>query len=68
MRERGYRIVALDEALRDPAYARPDGYTGAYGPSWIHRWAMAAGAPGLAYAGEPRTPPWVLALAGVESE
>ena len=68
VRKRGYRIIGLEEALRDPAYARPDGYTGAYGPSWIHRWAMAEKKPALAYAGEPRTPQWVMELAGVESE
>jgi len=68
VRERGYRIVSLERALRDPAYARPDGYTGAFGPSWVHRWAMAEKKPGLRYAGEPRTPAWVMELAGVDSE
>lgn len=65
---RGYRFVTLDEALRDPAYARSDGYTGRYGPSWLHRWAMADGRPKDFYAGEPTVPGWVLQLAGVESE
>ena len=68
VRERGYRIVTLEEALRDPAYEREDGYTGAYGPSWIHRWAMAEKRPKAFYAGEPATPQWVLDLAGVASE
>ena len=68
VRARGYRIIALEEALRDPAYEREDGYTGAYGPSWIHRWAMAEKKPGLTYGGEPRTPQWVLDLADVDSE
>ncbi len=65
---RGYRFVTLDEAMRDPAYAREDGYRGRYGPSWLHRWAMAEKKPKEFYSGEPVVPPWVLALAGVESE
>jgi peptidoglycan/xylan/chitin deacetylase (PgdA/CDA1 family) len=65
---RGYRFIALDEAMRDPAYAREDGYRGRYGPSWLHRWAMAEKRPKEFYAGEPTVPKWVLDLAGVESE
>jgi peptidoglycan/xylan/chitin deacetylase (PgdA/CDA1 family) len=65
---RGYEFVTLEQALQHPAYARPDGYTGAYGPSWIHRWAIAEQRPRAFFAGEPETPPWVMALAGVESE
>ncbi|MDQ3230131.1 MAG: polysaccharide deacetylase family protein [Pseudomonadota bacterium] len=68
VRRRGYRTVSLDEAMRDPAYARVDGYTGRFGPSWLHRWAMAEDKPKAFYAGEPVVPKWVLALAGVESE
>ena len=65
---RKYRVVALEDVLADPAYQRPDGYTGAYGPSWIHRWAIADGKPRDFFAGEPETPRWVMQLAGVESE
>jgi len=65
---RGYRFITLDEAMRDPAYAREDGYRGQYGPSWLHRWAMAEGKPKDFYAGEPVVPKWVLELAGVDSE
>lgn len=68
IRGRGYRFVTLEEAMRDPAYAREDGYTGRYGPSWLHRWAMAEGKSKAFYAGEPEVPRWVLGLAGVESE
>jgi len=68
IQRRGYRFVALDEAMRDPAYARPDGYHGRYGPSWLHRWAMADKKPKTFYAGEPEVPRWVLDLAGVDSE
>jgi peptidoglycan/xylan/chitin deacetylase (PgdA/CDA1 family) len=65
---RGYRFVTLDEAMRDPAYARPDGYHGRFGPSWLHRWAMAEHRPKTFYAGEPEVPKWVMDLAGVDSE
>jgi len=65
---RGYRFVTLDEAMRDPAYARPDGYHGRFGPSWLHRWAMAEHRPKDFYAGEPEVPKWVLDLAGVDGE
>jgi peptidoglycan-N-acetylglucosamine deacetylase len=39
LERRGYHFVALEQALRDPAYASPDGYVGPYGPSWLRRWA-----------------------------
>lgn len=68
VRRRGYRTITLDEATADPAYAREDGYSGRYGPSWLHRWAMAERRPKDFYAGEPVVPQWVLDLAGVESE
>lgn len=67
-RRRGYRFITLDEAMQDPAYRRPDGYTGRYGVSWLHRWAMAEHRPKDFYAGEPVVPRWVMDLAGVESE
>lgn len=66
---RGYRIVTLEEALRDPAYVRGEaGYDGRWGPSWLHRWAMAERKPREFYAGEPMVPRWVLDLAGAASE
>lgn len=68
IQRRGYRFVTLEDAMRDPAYLREDGYHGRYGPSWLHRWAMAEQKPKDFYAGEPVVPPWVLALAGVDSE
>jgi peptidoglycan/xylan/chitin deacetylase (PgdA/CDA1 family) len=68
MQRRGYRVVSLEEAVRDPAYARKDGYYGPYGLSWLHRWAEAEGKPRSFYFGDPRVPRWVLALAGVASE
>lgn len=68
VRERGYRTVSLAEAMQDPAYARADAYTGAWGPSWLHRWAIGEKKPREFFAGEPETPKWVLDLAGVEGE
>lgn len=67
-RRRGYRFVSLEEALRDPAYSHADGYEGRYGPSWLHRWAMAEKKPKEFYAGEPVVPKWVMDLADVDSE
>ena len=68
IKRRGYRFVTLDDAMRDPAYAREDGYHGRYGPSWLHRWAMAEKKPKAFYDGEPVVPKWVMDLAGVDSE
>lgn len=66
---KGYRFTTLDEALLDPAYERhEEGYDGPWGPSWLHRWAMAEGKARDFFAGEPETPRWVLDLAGVASE
>jgi peptidoglycan/xylan/chitin deacetylase (PgdA/CDA1 family) len=64
-RARGYRFVTLDEATSDPAYRLDDRYTGALGTSWIFRWARTQGRPETFYFGEPRTPRWVIDLAGV---
>lgn len=68
IKRRGYRFVTLEDAMRDPAYAREDGYHGRYGPSWLHRWAMAEKRPKTFYEGEPVVPKWVMDLAGVDSE
>ena len=60
--------ITLEAAMSDPAYKRADAYSGQWGPSWIHRWAMAEKAAEGILRGEPKVPQWVLALAGVESE
>jgi peptidoglycan/xylan/chitin deacetylase (PgdA/CDA1 family) len=66
---RGYRVVPLEEAMRDPAYARGEGgYTGRGGISWLHRWALAGKRPPEFFAGEPVVPRWVLDLAGIADE
>ncbi|HET9629442.1 MAG TPA: polysaccharide deacetylase family protein [Novosphingobium sp.] len=46
--ERHLRVVSLDEAIRDPAYATPDGYVGPDGIEWLERWSRTLG----------RTLPW----------
>lgn len=65
---RGYRFITLEQALRDPAYQHAEGYTGAGGISWIHRWAKAERRPAGFYAGEPEVPAWVMTLAGLDAE
>ena len=64
----GWRFVPLDAALSHPAYQRPDRYRGRFGPSWIHRWALAEGKGRQFFGEEPRVPAEVLLLAGVDSE
>jgi peptidoglycan-N-acetylglucosamine deacetylase len=56
-RARGYSFISLEEALKDPAYALPDEYTGTGGFSWIHRWAMAKKLKFKTY--EEEAPDWV---------
>ena len=59
LRVRGYRFVTLPVALEDAAYATPDRYVGDNGPSWLHRWSVAKGAPPR-LRDEPDPPAWVL--------
>lgn len=68
IKRRGYTFVTLDETLKDPAYALPDGYLGGGGISWIHRWAIALGGKGAILPGEPPCPAWVMEAASVDSE
>ena len=68
MKRRGYRFITLEEALKDKAYALPDTFTGAAGLTWLHRWAITRGVSKNFFQGEPRTPDFVLKLAGVASE
>jgi CubicO group peptidase (beta-lactamase class C family)/peptidoglycan/xylan/chitin deacetylase (PgdA/CDA1 family) len=37
LRARDVELVSLEQALTDPAYARPDGYVGGKGLSWLYR-------------------------------
>ncbi|CCD29088.1 Putative Polysaccharide deacetylase [Candidatus Glomeribacter gigasporarum BEG34] len=59
MAQRGYRFVSLDEALRDAAYASPDGYIGKFGPSWLRRWADGLGKK-LSVRGQPDPELWIM--------
>jgi len=43
MKDRGYTFVTIDEAMEDPAYARPDSYDGFVGVTWLYRWAAEMG-------------------------
>jgi peptidoglycan/xylan/chitin deacetylase (PgdA/CDA1 family) len=54
---RGYRLVSLDEALKDPVYAMPETWVKANGVSWLHRWTLGAGRP---VKWEPEPPEWVV--------
>jgi peptidoglycan/xylan/chitin deacetylase (PgdA/CDA1 family) len=44
MRKRGYSFVTLEEAMNDPAYQRPDNFTGP-GGSWLEHLGDAMGKP-----------------------
>jgi DUF1680 family protein/peptidoglycan/xylan/chitin deacetylase (PgdA/CDA1 family) len=59
--QRGYRFVTLGEAMKDTAYATPDGFVGTYGPSWLHRWRVAKKLPPR-MKDEPDPPQWVVDL------
>ena len=56
MEKRGYRYATLEETLRDPAYALPDDYVGAWGISWLHHWETTAGKP---RSPSPDPPTWI---------
>jgi len=59
LRRRGYSFIALDEALKDPAYKLPDAQS-KRGLSWLHRWMLAKGLP---MKEEPLQPDWITKLA-----
>lgn len=56
LERRGYAFVALEDALENPAYARPDTYVGPRGLSWLQRWALEDG---IDVPDEPREADWV---------
>lgn len=61
MRRRGYRVVTLEEALRDEAYSLPDTYAGRAGVSWLYRWAVSKGVK-IDWSKEPEPPAFVREL------
>ena len=66
-KNRSYKFINLDEALKDEAYRLPDEFTGRGGISWVHRWAIAKGK-GNILPNEPRVPKFVMEAAGLKSE
>jgi hypothetical protein len=68
IKRHNYRFVSLDWALEDLAYLSPDTYNKTGGISWLDRWALSTGRKGEFFKDEPRTPEYILHLAGVDSE
>ncbi|MFV0388573.1 MAG: polysaccharide deacetylase family protein [Pyrinomonadaceae bacterium] len=66
-RKRNYQFITLGEALKDPAFKKPDTFTRRAGISWLHRWALDLGKDSLV-PNEPLVPAFVMKLAGVDSE
>jgi peptidoglycan/xylan/chitin deacetylase (PgdA/CDA1 family) len=56
---RGYRWVALADAVADEAYRSPDAFVGNGGITWLHRWALTRGGKELIVPDEPTVPEWV---------
>jgi peptidoglycan/xylan/chitin deacetylase (PgdA/CDA1 family) len=61
LKQRGYRFISLDDALRDSAYASPTGLSGHEGESWLENWSRQAG---LRPPGQPPVPDFVTRWAG----
>jgi peptidoglycan/xylan/chitin deacetylase (PgdA/CDA1 family) len=55
LKRRGYRVIPLEEALRDEAYRLPDTYAGRAGVSWLYRWAVSGKVP-IDWKREPEPP------------
>jgi hypothetical protein len=68
IKSRGYMFVSLEEALKDEAYKTKDTFVKNNGISWIDRWALTAGKTKEFFTGEPRTPKYIMDIAGVDSE
>ena len=68
LRSRGYKFVTLGVALTDKAYTSRDTFTGPGGISWLDRWALTRNVPPGFFKMEPKTPAFVMKLAGVETE
>jgi peptidoglycan/xylan/chitin deacetylase (PgdA/CDA1 family) len=54
---RGYGFISLEEAVADEVYSSPDTWTGPWGISWVHHWALTAG---KERAPSPDPPAWVM--------
>lgn len=56
LKRRGYSFNTMEEALKDRAYSEPTNYTGAWGISWIERWAIDKH---VNISGDPVLPPYM---------
>jgi peptidoglycan/xylan/chitin deacetylase (PgdA/CDA1 family) len=57
LRKRGYRFIALQDALSDPVYSLPDTYVGEEGTGWLDHWSISQG---KIPQGAPVFPQWVI--------
>jgi peptidoglycan/xylan/chitin deacetylase (PgdA/CDA1 family) len=57
IRKRGYSFITVEEAMKDPAYQRPDTFV-SNGGSWLERSALALGKP-IPDGMEKRVPQWI---------
>ncbi len=67
LKNRGYKFVSLEDALKDEAYKLPDNFVKRAGISWLHRWALDKGKENI-LPDEPKVPDFVLKVSGFESE
>jgi peptidoglycan/xylan/chitin deacetylase (PgdA/CDA1 family) len=67
LKKRGYKFIALEDALKDEAYKLPDNFVKRNGISWLHRWTLDKGREFIV-PDEPKVPEFVLKTAGVDSE
>ena len=68
MIKRGYKFIALKDALEDKAYNSEDNFFGAGGISWLHRWALTKGLNKEIFKTDLPAPEFVMKYAGIESE
>jgi peptidoglycan/xylan/chitin deacetylase (PgdA/CDA1 family) len=61
-RQNGYSFVSLDKALEDSCYQTKVSVFGAWGISWLDRWALSKGHTGAFFKGEPETPAFIREL------
>lgn len=59
VKQRGYKFITLEEALKDEAYKLPE-VQSRRGLSWLHRWMLAKGLP---MKEEPGEPDWIRQIA-----
>jgi peptidoglycan/xylan/chitin deacetylase (PgdA/CDA1 family) len=58
---RGYRFIALEDAMKDSAYQTRDTLVTKFGPTWLWRWMKSKGQ-SVSFEGDPEPPQWVLDL------